>query len=223
MWNGAFGEILFNIILIIGRILSFAQNHYCVQSPDGETHLLTIDISHGMQIDSIGVQFTSTGNGVDGFNGMAKDPTTGEIYVSVKDDNSDRRLGILDPTTGNITSLGVLTINNSSISFDATGTLYAMNGAGSTSLYTLNKTTGAATLFHDWTSPGDDGEVICVNTTDGLMYRYDGGPDGNLMTLNLTTMAEATIDSCTGLDTWGGGVLQRIYKRFHFGDGGNIL
>lgn len=185
---------------------AFSQNHYVVQSPDGEPHLLTFDISTGTQVDSIGVQVAGGAMiSVSGFNGMARHPISNDIYVAFKDLNSGKHLGILDPTTGDIAVIGSLTTNSSSITFDAAGTLYAMSGQGSADLYTLNTADATATLFHTYTSAGDDGESIGVNTTDGLLYRYDGGYDGAFTSLDLTTLTETFIDSLNDINTWGGG------------------
>lgn len=180
-----------------------AQNYYCVQSPDADPHFLTIDISTGNVIDSIGTSFGNITIAVDGFNGMAKDPITGDIYVAVKDTAGDRRLGTINPVSGVITNIGVIDFNVSSITFDGSGNLYGMAGNDTTSLYAIDKTSGSETLIHDYATAGDDGEAICVNTTDGLLYRYDGGSDGVLTTLDLTNFTETIVDTLSNIDTWG--------------------
>lgn len=187
-----------------------AQNHYCVQSSDGESHILTIDISDGSLVDSVGVQFSNYTAGIDGFNGMSQDPISGDLFVVLKDLNGDRHLGTIDPVSGDISSLGILNFSASSIAFDASGVLYATDGGGSTSLYTVSTTDGTSTLFYDFASSGDDGEAICVNTTDGLLYRYDGGSDGNFSTLDLGTTTETSIATLSGLDTWGGALYYNV-------------
>lgn len=182
---------------------SYSQNFYCVQSPDGEAHILTIDISDGTLIDSVGVNITNDVDGVDGFNGMAKDPISGNIYVIVKDASGDKHLGTINPVSGDITSVGLVSLPVSSIAFDAVGNLYGMRGSGSTELHSIDKTDGTNIKIHDFVTAGDDGEAISVNTTDGLLYRYDGGSSGTLTTLNLTSFVETDILTLSGIDTWG--------------------
>ena len=185
---------------------SFAQNYYCVRSSDADPSLLTVDVSNGNLIDSIGVSIAGSALLVDGFNGMAEHHTTGDLYVAIKDDNGDRQLGIINPVNGEITLIGMMDFKCSSITFDANGTLYGMAGDDTTALYTISTTDAASTLFHQYTTAGDDGEGICVNTTDGLLYRYDGGSDGVLTSLDLGTLTETIIDTLTNIDTWGPGL-----------------
>ena len=198
-------------ITILTAIASFfmmgslnAQNHYCVQNNSGEAHLVTFDVSNGSLTDSIGVHFSNVQDDVKGFSGMAQDPTTGDIYVIVHDSSNVRHLGTIDVVSGDITAIGSLNINTSGLAIDGSGTIYCMEGDGSSDLYTLDATTAAETLFYTWDDQFQDSEAIAVNTTDGLLYRYDGEEDGSFYSLNLTTLVEDSIAAFSGVDTYGG-------------------
>lgn len=200
----------FIVMLLIGTA-SYGQNYYVVQSPDGEAHFLTIDISNGTIVDSIGVSFTNVTASVNGFNGMAYDYTTGEIYVAVKADNSNRYLGTINPANGEITTVGTFAFNCSSITFDAAGNLYGMVGNDGTALYAVDKTDASETLIYNYSTFGDDGEGIAVNTADGLLYRYDGGSNGTVTTLDLTTFTETNVATLANIDTWGPGLCYNVW------------
>ena len=200
------------LLLSLGALLiassSFAQDFWCVQK--NREHLLTVDISNGTITDSIGVSAANIAtNPIAGFQGMAQHPSTGDVYVLFKDDIATRYLGTMDMVTGIITTIAATTSDLATIAFDPTGVLYAMEGAGSTQMYTLNIATGAETAFHNYASSSSDGEALAFNTTDNLMYRYGGGSDGDWVSLNLGTLAEVTISTMSGLDTWGGALAYR--------------
>ena len=186
--------------------ISYSQNYYCVRSTDADASLLTVDVSNGNLIDSIGVSIVGSMYGVDGFNGMAEHHSTGDIYVAIKDQNGDRQLGIINPMNGEITSIGIIDFKCSSITFDGNGVLYGMAGDDSTALYTISTVDATSNLIYQYSSAGNDGEGICVNTTDGLLYRYDGGSYGALTSLDLGTLTETFIDSLENIDTWGPGL-----------------
>lgn len=181
---------------------SLAQDYYSVRSGNGA--LLTFDISDGTQVDSIATSFSNQTTNVDGFNGMAMDPTTGDIYVAVKDDNSTRFLGTIDPSTGIITTVGTFSFNCSSITFDANGNIFAADGQGSPALHWVNKADATDSVYYNWNDSGGDGEAIGFNSNNGLLYRYSGDSDGDFISLNLTTFTEDSIATFANIDTWGG-------------------
>ncbi len=106
-----------------------------------------------------------------------------------------RRLATLDLATGNATNVGLLADNFSSLAFTSSGTLYGVTGDGATvpeTLYTLNKTTAAATLVVALGN-GADGEVIAFNPVNGLMYHWSGNSTPLFESINLTTFAVTPI------------------------------
>jgi hypothetical protein len=201
-----------NLLLTLATIFiagsSISQNFWCVQND--QAHLLTINISNGTIVDSIGVSAANiAANPIGGFQGMAQHPTTGGVYVLFKDDNSDKFLGTMDMSTGVITTIAATTSNLATIAFDANGVLYAMQGDGSTQMYTLDIATAAETAFHSYASASSDGEALVFNTTDNLMYRYGGADDGDWVSLDLTTLAEDSITTMSGMDQYGGALAYR--------------
>lgn len=120
----------------------------------------------------------SSGGTITGMNGIAKDPTTGEIYIICKQSaQTGRSLGKLNPLTGAITIIGNLGDNFSSITFTSNGRLFGATGNGATvseGLYSIDKTTGAKTLIKVMGN-GADGEIICANPDDNnLLYHWSG-------------------------------------------------
>ena len=201
-------NLLLSLVSIFIAASSFSQNFWCVQKD--QEHLLTVNISNGTIVDSIGVSAVNIAvNPIAGFQGMAKHPTTGDVYVLFKDANDDRFLGTMDMVTGVITTISTTTSFLATIAFDPAGVLYAMQGAGSTQMYTIDLATAAETAFYNYVSASDDGEALAFNTVENLMYRYGGGPGGDWVSLDLATLAEVTISTMSGLDTWGGALAYR--------------
>lgn len=112
-----------------------------------------------------------------GMNGIAKNPATGDIYVVVKQSAvSGRVLGILNPSTAVVTAVGNLGDNFSSITFNGNNTLLGVTGDGATTpetVYRINQTTAAKTVLRTMGN-GADGEVICYNPTDNMIYHWSG-------------------------------------------------
>lgn len=106
-----------------------------------------------------------------------------------------RRLATLDLATGNSTSVGALADKFSTLAFTTSGTLYGVTGNGATvpeTLYTLNKTTAAAT-FVLTLGNGADGEIIAFNPVNGLMYHWSGNSTNFFESINLTTLVVTPI------------------------------
>jgi hypothetical protein len=108
--------------------------------------------------------------------GLAKHPLT-DIMYAVIGESGDRYLATVDLNTFTATVIGYTGIYVSDISFDATGTLYAIsgeNGPNTNSIHTLDLSTGAASFQATVGSGG--GHAIAVNTDDGFIYHlYDDG------------------------------------------------
>lgn len=160
------------------------------------------------------VNMVLPGRTITGATGLAADPTTGKFYALlrlvpfVRDNPTVRQLVTVDVTTGVVTDIGSTGGNGNlsfaDLAFDANGVLYAVTGDGSPSLpralFTLDKTTGAATFFMALGN-GDDGESIAFNSENGLLYHSSGKnesgvipPPGNLFfeSINLATKAAPT-------------------------------
>ena len=115
-------------------------------------------------------------------NALAVDPTTGTAYTLVQIDGLDRQhraLATLNLTNGQATTIANTGLGISSITFAPDGTLYAVTGSGDATcdacLYTLNKTTGAATFRKDL-GTGDKccGEQISYHPTEARIYHSSG-------------------------------------------------
>ena len=120
-----------------------------------------------------------TGLTVSGITAMAKYDATGEIYAVVKT-GPGRDLVKIDPLVGpnarDITGtvIGTLADKFSSIEILPGGVTFGVTGNGATakeSLFSIDRATGASTLIGAL-PPGRDGDVICYNTDDLMMYHW---------------------------------------------------
>ena len=129
------------------------------------------------------------------FFGIEHDNTTGILYAV---DNTTRQLGTLSKTTAVFTSLVTITglpvaENVTGLAFQtsyAAGPVYLSAGDGvATNLYTINTTTGAATVV------GPTGTALMIDialNSAGQMYGMDIGTD-SLYTINTATGAATLI------------------------------
>jgi hypothetical protein len=119
----------------------------------------------------------SSGGAITGINGIATDPTTGIIYVVVKQSAvTGRVLGTLNAYTGLVTIVGNLGDNFASITFNANGTLLGVTGDGAAvpeTVYRIDKTNASKTLLRTLGN-GLDGEIICFNPSDNMVYHWSG-------------------------------------------------
>lgn len=119
----------------------------------------------------------SVGGSITGTNGMAKDPSTGIIYVVVKQSAvSGRVLGTLDPLTGVVTIVGNLGDNFAGITFNGNNTLIGVTGDGANvpeTAYRIDKTNANKTVLRTLGN-GGDGEAICYNPADNMYYHWSG-------------------------------------------------
>lgn len=137
------------------------------QPPSGPTRGALYDLDPTTAVATpIGPLFTNAGDSINGYNGMAVDPTTGTIWGVVHLDGDSRRvrnLVTIDPTTLVATIIGIPSEEGvAGITFLADGTLYALTGDGaaiSETLFTMDKTTAVmdSVMF---LGHGDDGESI---------------------------------------------------------------
>ncbi|MEE8606627.1 MAG: hypothetical protein V3S55_03405, partial [Nitrospiraceae bacterium] len=150
---------------------------YTVATNDDQ--LRTIDPLTGATLTMVTI--TLTGETIDGANGLALHPLTGELFALLRPAfagglPAPRELVILDPATGVATRIGSTGDGFAGITFDASGTLYGITGDGAAipeTLWTLSTTTGAPT-FVLALGNGNDGEAIAFNPNDGLIYHLSG-------------------------------------------------
>jgi hypothetical protein len=137
------------------------------------------------------VALTSSLGGVNGCNGLEVDPNNPcDIYVVYKV-GGQRRLGLVDPVSGDISDIGALSENIANIAFGPFGLLFAVSGDGSAtpeSLFELNTVTAGLTFIISLGN-GDDGESIAFNPDDGLMYHWSGWGLGDVVmeTIDMAT------------------------------------
>jgi hypothetical protein len=156
--------------------------------------LLTVDANTGATLTS-----TPVTNMQALFGGLCDDGTKLFSIDGYNDGVSDRTFRI-DPATGGGTIVGDTTFNWNFRTVDVlrtTGTLY---GATDNSLYTLNTTTGAATLVANLSSPNLDQLTAIAISPTGAAFVSDIG-NTSLFRLNLTTGA-LTFIGHSGLNTW---------------------
>lgn len=118
----------------------------------------------------------SSGGTITGMNGMAKRPSTGQIYtINKQSGTSGRTLGTLDLNTGVVTIIGNLGDNFSSITFRG-DSLFGVTGDGAAvpeTVYLINITDASKTLYRTLGN-GADGEIICYNPSDDMIYHWSG-------------------------------------------------
>ena len=119
---------------------------------------------------------TNADGEVEGGNGLATHPMTGELWAVLHIAGQGRTLVTLDPVTGASSSIGVLADRVAGIAFDSSGTLYGVTGDGADipeTMYTIDPTDASMTFFLTL-GAGFDGETIGYNPDDGLMYHASG-------------------------------------------------
>jgi hypothetical protein len=169
-----------------------AQNVLGVRPPDANVIAIeTFDPFTGDQIGSTDI--TISGVNIQGFTGLASDPTQNTLYIIAKD-GPNFHLATLDPVTGVGTSVGILGDRFAGITFGDDGTLYGITGDGGSApstLFTIDPATAAITSL---VTPGggSDGEAIAFNPNDGLIYRFGGDI---FQSINPTTLAVETIST----------------------------
>ena len=165
---------------------AFAQATPKLYSVDRSSpRLRELNPATGATISS--VNMVMTGQTITGATGLAADPTTGTFYALLRlqpfqaENPSVRQLVTVNVATGAVTSVGPIggsgNLFFADLAFDANGNLYGVTGDNSASqrrsLFTLNKSTGAATFVRTFAT-SEDGEAIGYNPVDGLMYHASG-------------------------------------------------
>jgi hypothetical protein len=118
----------------------------------------------------------SAGGSITGMNGIAKHPNTGDIYVVIKQTGvSGRVLGTLNTQLNLVNIIGNLGDNFASITFCG-DSLFGVTGDGATvpeTVYLINTADASKTVYRALGN-GADGEVICYNPTDDMIYHWSG-------------------------------------------------
>ena len=206
-------KLLSTALALLSLATSYSQQFWVVTNKSSD--LFTVSVSSGTIASSVTTSAINIAqNPIEGFQGMAQHPITGEVYVLFKDSDSNRYIGRLNTTNGEIITVAQTDSSLASIAFDASGVLYAMqgySGGGNTQqMQTVDIYTTPETAFHTFTNTsGGDGDALVFNTTDNLMYRYDGDESGEFISLNLDTLAESVISTTSGLDSYGGALAYR--------------
>ena len=135
-------------------------------------------------------------------------------YGIVKAGGTNRRLCIIDPSTGICTDIGPMGGQFSSLTYSSSnGIMYAIGGAGGGAiaerLYSVNLTTGATTFLAGPFSLGADGEVIAYNYDDNHIYHWSGNSTANMEKINASTFVATSI---TQTGTTHGEIFGAVYK-----------
>lgn len=152
-----------------------------------------LDPTTGAIIDSFTVRLA--GQTIQGFNGLATDPCTGELWAVVRLAGDSRWLATLDQDTGNVALRGPLPLSYAGIAFDASGALFGVTGSSSEfaeTVFLLSKTEGGAASFYPLSAAGE-GEAIAFFKPLGLLFRASGRDSSRTLwvldTLNLALFA----------------------------------
>jgi hypothetical protein len=161
-------------ILMSAAISQPASADYLYGLDAWEENLLwIIDPADGSTIGAHQVNLDS-GN-IDTQNGMAVDPTTGDMYAVIAvNSNFNRTLMSLDPETGNATSIGTLAVPFAAIVFDENGTLYGASGNSNSiaaddrnALFEIDPTDASITRICKFANT-NQGHALAYG--DGLLY-----------------------------------------------------
>jgi hypothetical protein len=160
--SGGFGEGPSGMAFEMGganRLLGISSNPNFAEHND----LFEINPANGA-MTSLGT--LTAGFAFDGLQGLATDPTTGTIYgvaMEPSPNRTTRHLVTIDVATFAMTDLGVIGQSGiAEITFVPDGTLLGVTGDGGANpetLFSIDKTNGAATLILAMGN-GDDGEAV---------------------------------------------------------------
>jgi len=126
---------------------------------------------------------TLAGQTVTGGTGLATDPTTGDLWATLKIEGQDgRELVTIDPDTGEAISKGDTGLKLSGIAFDSSGTLYGITGDGhipmeqASTLFIISTTDSSFTQKCPIGIPFVfGGESLGYNSDDNFLYHGSGG------------------------------------------------
>lgn len=111
-------------------------------------------------------------------------------------DDSSGEIAKVDVATGNVTLIGNAGVVLTDIAFDPSGNLYGMDF---TSLYSINQTTGAATLIGADSISGGNALTFA---SDGTLYGA-GNASTSLYTINPSTGASTAVGGSIGTNSAG--------------------
>jgi hypothetical protein len=185
-----------------------------------DNNIDTLDPLTGQALTTVAI--TLAGEPVTGgFWGLDQQPVTGTLFAIWK----RTELVTINPTTGAMVDIGPIGHNVGGITFATVGgttKLYMVTGNSDATnpdtLFTLNTSTGAATLVLAFPAGNNLGETIAFNPFDGLLYRAFGSGVVNeeqfLNSINPTTLAVTNIpysgdsfNQATSLTHWAGNFL----------------
>ena len=148
------------------------------------THsLYTLNTANASILTDTPLVYTGPGDGINGTNGLARDPVSGALFAVVsisRSSGSHRVLATINPATGAVDVRGDLGRNFAGIAFRADGTLIGVTGDGDErgeALYTINTATAQSTFLRDLGN-GADGEAIAIGP-GGLLYHASGVESGD--------------------------------------------
>jgi hypothetical protein len=178
-------------LAFVGSTL-YSVEELTLGSPGTPPNLYTVNPETGATLTTRSLSL-STGEDLVGGRGLATEPGTNQLWallVVPSEANSFRRLVTINPVTGLATQKAKISGRFMDLAFDAAGTLYAITdnfpiSGGSPPLpariYSLNKTTGAATEFLDVSAGAVAGqpnfresETIGLGFSPDLLYHLSG-------------------------------------------------
>lgn len=148
--------------------------------PNPSPLLYKLDETDGSTISTVSI--TLDGNDVDGCNGLATNPITGQTWIIIREGSSPgtRTLATIDTSTGTASTVGVLDDNYAGIAFDPAGTLYGITGDGANTpetLFTLDLNDASSTFFMTLGN-GNEGESIAIDN-QCVLHHGSGISDGD--------------------------------------------
>jgi len=186
--GGAEGDIVLN-----WQVQSLTETLYSA-GPQGP-ELRIVDPNSAVTVSSVNI--TLPGETVDGVNGLATNPRTGELYALLKLlSRPTRELAIINPATGEALSIGDTGDKFAAIAFDCSENLYGVTGDGASTpetLYALDRIDATPTLLTAL-GRGDDGEALGFNPADGLLYHASGNFFGTLIFESIDPGTLTTVD-----------------------------
>jgi hypothetical protein len=135
---------------------------------------------------------------------------SGQLFAADGAGGNLANLYTLNPATGAVTStIGAIGFAVTGLAVHpTTGTLYGVTGGVDPSnpghLITINRTTGAGTVFGDLLAGTTNPVADITFTSDGTLYGWSEDTD-ELVTINLTT-GVATVVGASGIGTSGSGI-----------------
>jgi len=158
-----------------------------------------------------------------GITGLAFQPGSNTLFGATTNGGPTLSGGlvIINRLTGTVTQVGLTGVGAmSDIAFAPDGTLYGWHAAGDHSLYTINTTTGVATLVGLSSNPGFGGGALAFNVPgNNLISMPNSGstPPGDLRTVNRFTGVDTFVANLSG------GPLGNVINSADFSSGGVLF